>query len=70
MNKEIFCITNKGKKAKNEWENDDSDFVRTLYSVYKKIRAILFPCLVINVFKQQYISSVKTWKYLYKLISL
>ena len=50
MNKEIFCITNKGKKAKNEWENDDSDFVRTLYSVYKKIRAILFPCLVIKRF--------------------
>ena len=29
MNKEIRCITNKGKMAKNEWENDDSDFCQT-----------------------------------------
>ena len=43
MNEEICCITNEGKTAKNEWENDDSDFLRALYSVYKKIRTILFP---------------------------
>ena len=43
MNEEICCITNDGKTAKNEWENDDSDFLWALYSVYKKIRAILFP---------------------------
>ena len=23
MNEEISCITNEGKTAKNEWENDD-----------------------------------------------
>ena len=40
MNEEIRCITNEGGTAKNEWENDDSDFLRTLYSVYKKIRTI------------------------------
>ena len=22
MNQEIYCITNEGKTAKNEWEND------------------------------------------------
>ena len=27
MNEEIRCITNEGKTAKNEWENDDSDAV-------------------------------------------
>ena len=27
----------------NESENDDSDVLQALYSVYKKIRAILFP---------------------------
>ena len=43
MNEEIRCITNEKKMAKNEWENDDSDFLRALYSVYKKIRTILFP---------------------------
>ena len=37
MNKEIHCITNKGKAAKNELENDDSDFFRALCSVYKKL---------------------------------
>ena len=26
MNEEINCITNDGKVAKNEWQNDDSDF--------------------------------------------
>ena len=27
MNEEICCITSEGKMAKNEWENDDSDFL-------------------------------------------
>ena len=58
MNKEIRCITNEGKTSRNEWEKDDSDFLRALYSVYKKIRTI-FPILywlyivllqVINIF--------------------
>ena len=37
MKEEICCITNKGKAAKYEWENDDSDFPQALFSVYKKI---------------------------------
>ena len=37
MNEEIRCITNEGKTARNEWENDDSDFLGVLYSVYKKL---------------------------------
>ena len=36
MNEEIHCINNEGIKAMNEYENDDSDFLRALYSVYKK----------------------------------
>ena len=32
----IRCINNKGKTAMNEWENDDSDILWALYSVYKK----------------------------------
>ena len=36
MNEEICCITNEGKTAKNEWENDDSNFLL-------KIRLILVP---------------------------
>ena len=36
MNKEIRCITNKGKTAKNEWENDESDFLKALHSLNKK----------------------------------
>ena len=35
MNEEICCITNEGKTAKNEWENDDSNFFK-LYTVYIK----------------------------------
>ena len=36
-NEEICCITNKGKVAKNEWKNDDSDFLQAFYRVYKKL---------------------------------
>ena len=32
MNEEIHCVNNEGKKARNEYENDDSDFLRALYS--------------------------------------
>ena len=42
MNEEIHCITNKGKTAKNKWENDDSDFFRALCSVFKKLRQLFF----------------------------
>ena len=41
MNEEISSITNKGKMA-----NGDCVFLQTLYSVYKKIRAILFTYLL------------------------
>ena len=42
MNEEIHYITNDRKTAKNEWENDDSDFLRALYSVHKKIGQFFF----------------------------
>ena len=35
----------------------------------KKIRVIVFPDLLINLFKQRYSSYVKSYKYLDKLIS-
>ena len=35
MNEEIHCITNEGKTAKNEWENDGSHFFRALWSIFK-----------------------------------
>ena len=41
MNEEISCISNEGKMARNEWENDDSDFLQALYSVYEKIRTFV-----------------------------
>ena len=69
MNEEICCIINEGKTAKNEWENDDSDFLPALYSVYKKLGQFFFHTLLANFFKQIYISSVTSYKYLNKLIS-
>ena len=33
----MCCITNKGKATKYEWENDDSDFPRALFSLCKKL---------------------------------
>ena len=46
MNEEIRYITNEGKTARNECENDDSNFLRALYSVHIKIRTILFHTLL------------------------
>ena len=63
MNEEIHCITNEGKMARNEWENGDSNFLRALYSVYKKIRIIFFHILLIIH------HSVASYKYFKKLIS-
>ena len=34
MNEEICCLTNEGKTAMNEWENDDSNVLQALYSAY------------------------------------
>ena len=42
MREEICCITNKGKTAKDEWENDDSDF--QLYTFSIKILVPYFTC--------------------------
>ena len=36
MNEKIQCITNKGITAKNELENDGSDFLWAIYTTYKK----------------------------------
>ena len=69
MNEEICCITNEGKTAKNEWENDDSDFLPALYIVYKKLGQFFFHTSLANLFKQRYIGCVTSSKYLHKLIS-
>ena len=41
MNEEIRWIINKRKMTKTEWENDDFDILRALYSVYKKLGQFL-----------------------------
>ena len=68
MNEEIHCITNEGKMAKYEWENEDSEFLRDLCSAYKKLGQFFFQHLLIKLFKEWYITSVKSYKYLNTLI--
>ena len=63
MNEESPCNTNEGKLTRNEWENDDFDFLQALYSVYKKIR-IIFSHTLLTVHR-----SVASYKYFKKLIS-
>ena len=61
MKKFVALVTKeKGKVAMNEWENDCSGMLQALYCEYKKIRTILFPYLLINLFKQRYTSSFKS----------
>ena len=42
MNEEIRCITNQGKTANNGLENYNSDFLRGLFSVNKKLGQFFF----------------------------
>ena len=63
MNEGIRRITNEGKTARNEWENVESEFLGTLYSVYKKLRTI-FQYTLIAIHR-----SVASYKYFKKLIS-
>ena len=63
MDKEICCITNEGKIARNEWENNDSNFLRALYSVYKKQDNFFHTLLAIHC-------SVASYRYFKKLISV
>ena len=46
MKKFVALLTEeKGKIAMKEWENDECDILQAVYSVYKKLRTILFPIL-------------------------
>ena len=75
MNEEIHCITNEGKMAKNEWKNNDSDFLRAFDSIlYEKLRQFFF--IFFNIYSLTYLkkdSSVLIfeifYKYLNKLVS-
>ena len=42
MNEEINCIKNEGQTAKNEWKNDNSDFLWALYGAYKNFGKFFF----------------------------
>ena len=58
----------KGKTAANEWQNDNSDIIWALYNVYKKIKTVIFPHLLVNLFKHLLKKSYKSYKYLNKFI--
>ena len=52
MNEEIHCLTNKGITAKNESENDGSDFLWAIHSVYKKLGQFFFRTDSFNCLKK------------------
>ena len=59
-----LLMKKKEKTIKNEWESDDSNFLVALYSVHKQLGQFFFHTLPANLFKQRYISSVTSYKYL------
>ena len=61
MNEEICCITNEGKMANNEWENYDSDFLQSLYSVHQKIRIIFSILYSLYIILLQVINILKNY---------
>ena len=60
MNEEISCITNEGKIARNKWENDDSDFLQALYSVYKKLGQFFSIIYLLYIILLQVINILKS----------
>ena len=66
--KKFFALLTKEKTAINKCENDDSYVLQALYSVCKNFRTILFPYLIVTLFKQRYSSSVKIYEYLNKFL--
>ena len=64
----VLIYLYKGKTAKNELKNDDSDFLWTLYGYIQNLNNF-FPQWLVELFKERFISSVKSYKYLSKLIS-
>ena len=69
MNEGFCCITNKGKAAKSEWENEESNILWALFRVCKKRRQFFFHTYSLTCLKQGYFSSGKSCKYLKKFIS-
>ena len=63
MNEEICCLTDEGKMAKNEWENDDSNFFE-IYTVYIKKLGQFFSHNLLVIHR-----SAGKYKYFEKLIS-
>ena len=66
----FVALESKKKTAKNKWEIYDSEFLQDLDSIYKKIMTVLFPYLLVNLFKQRYIKFVKSYEYLSKFIDI
>ena len=64
MNEEIRCITNEGKtatnEARNEWENNNSDFLQALYSVYKKLGQFFSILYLLYIILLQVINILKS----------
>ena len=52
MIEEICCINNEGKMTKNEWENDDSDFLQALCSECKKSGQLIFHTYLLTCLKK------------------
>ena len=69
MNEKICWTTNEGKTTKNEWENNESDFLWALYSVYEKLKQFFFHTYALTCLKKYTSELLKTYKYLIKLIS-
>ena len=59
MNEEIHWVTNEGKMSRNEWENDDSDFVQALYGYIIKLRQFFSILYLLYIVLLQVINILK-----------
>ena len=66
MSEEIGTLLTKKKRLRTNGKMMTLTFLK-LYTVYIKNGTIHFPYLLVNLFKERYISSVKSCKYLNKL---
>ena len=67
--KKFVALPRKEKRLRMIGKMMNLTFIE-IFTAYIKIRMICFPSLLVNLFKERYISSVKSCKYLNKLISI
>ena len=68
--KKLVALLTKEKRLKNEWENDDSDFIQVLYSVYNVYNVYIFLFHTYSLTCLRLVSTILINFFFYQMIAL